>query len=130
MVATRNPNGVRYRGSSGSAQFTLASGQEMSICADDEKVVAEMKRRGFWDQVEPQVRIGQAFAMCDSRRSDVNFFVWFGAPNDGGFSWYSFPGATIGSLDVQEFSDMLMNGLFAGLPRKAETGGAHGSSGT
>ncbi len=130
MVATRDRGGVRYRGSSGSAHFTLASGQKLDICADDEKVIGEMKRRGFWDQAEPQVQIGQAFVLSDSRRESVSFFVWFGAPNDGGFIWYSFPGAAIHSADVQEFIDMLMTGLFAGAPLKAKIGGSHGSTTT
>lgn len=42
-----------------------------------------------------------------------NVFVWFGRKQDGGFSWFSLPGASMQSADVLSFIQHLSSALFA-----------------
>jgi hypothetical protein len=129
MVAPANIGTPLYRGSRGNAMFRLPSGQKVRMCADDEIVVKEMKRRGLWERAEAQVAMGRSFALCDSR-DGVDFFLWFGSPTDGGFCWHSFPGATVDTPEVEEFAAFLFNNLFAKDMPAAPQGRSHGAPGS
>jgi hypothetical protein len=129
MAAKTKARGPVYRGSSGSAQFGLPSGQSVKICANDADVVAAMKRRGLWKQAESNVKIGSTFALHDSRGGDMDFFLWVGSAGDGGFAWYSFPGANASSPDVREFIDMMFGGgMFGATPQAGGNGGTYGQT--
>jgi hypothetical protein len=128
MVARKRAEGLVCRGSNGFARFQLPAGHLVKIYADDKRVVAEMKRRGLWAQVQAQVVMGSMFALRDSRGGCVDFFMWVGSTSDGGFSWYSFPGADVNSPHVHEFVDMLLGGVFTVTPREVEIGETHGTA--
>jgi len=63
------------------------------MCADDEKIEAEMKRRDLWKLAQENAALGQSFVMTHTTPAGIEAFLWFGDPNDGGFIWYSMPGA-------------------------------------
>ena len=122
--------GVAYKGSSAKGLFCTPSGQRVLLEGDDKRVVAELKRRGLWKQVEPHVRIGNTFMLRDSRGNSMNFFIWIGKTSDGGFAWYSFPGAKAGSPDVHGFIDMMFGGgTFAEMLHEVPEGGHCGQTG-
>ncbi len=112
MVAPVNKNNL-FMGSSGSGRFKLASGQEFVMQMDDQVVIGELKTRGLWQTVKDHARIGTSFALPDGRYGGVDVFVWFGQKQDGGFSWFSFPGANMLSPDVKAFIQYLSEALFS-----------------
>jgi len=63
------------------------------MCADDEKIEAEMKRRDLWKLAQENAALGQSFVMTHTTPAGIEAFLWFGDPNDGGFIWYSMPAA-------------------------------------
>lgn len=115
-----------YRGSGGGGAFRLASGQRLSICADDGRIEAEMRRRGLWAKTASVRTLGTSFAVLDTDHGGADFFVWFGRAEDGGFLWYSFPGAGAASRDVRSFMAFLDAALLGGGP--AKSGGGSGDA--
>lgn len=83
----------RYRPSRGEGRFRLPSGQDVLMCADDEKIEAEMKRRDLWTTAQQNAALGQSFVLTHTTPAGIEAFLWFGDANDGGFIWYSMPGA-------------------------------------
>ena len=63
------------------------------MCADDEKIEAELKRRDLWALAQENTALGQSFVMTHTTPAGIEAFLWFGDGNDGGFIWYSMPGA-------------------------------------
>ena len=62
------------------------------MCADDEKIEAEMKRRDLWTTAQQNAALGQSFVLTHTTPAGVELFLWFGEADDGGFIWYSLPG--------------------------------------
>ena len=102
MIAIDN-NMPAYRGSRGHGKFVLPSGQVAVVCADDAKITAELRRRGRWTDVESSIRLGNSFACAERTSAGMDFFLWFGMQEDGGFIWYAFPGAKPETPDVLQF---------------------------
>jgi len=92
-----------YRGSRGHARFVLPSGQEVVLCADDDKVIAELKRRNIWRNVNPSVELRTTFIFTDRTSAGMDVFAWIGHADDGGFIWYAFPGANENTPEFREF---------------------------
>lgn len=82
-----------YRPSGGHGEFLLPSGQKVLMCADDEKIEAEMKRRDIWRLAQENAALGQSFVLTHTTPAGIEAFLWFGNADDGGFIWYSMPGA-------------------------------------
>ena len=82
-----------YRPSRGQGQFRLPSGQDILMWADDRKIEAEMRRRGLWQTALQNAALGQSFVLTQMTPAGVDLFVWIGDAEDGGFVWYSLPGA-------------------------------------
>jgi hypothetical protein len=101
-----------YRGSRGHAMFVLPSGQQALIHADDKQVVDELKRRHLWQDVDFRLKLGQGFILAHETASGLDFFLWFGQKEDGGFLWYAFPGAHKETPEVQDFWIYLTNQIF------------------
>jgi hypothetical protein len=102
MIAIDN-NMPKYRGSRGYARFVQPSGQEVIIRADDEVVIAELKRRNIWHRVSPSVELRTTFVFTDKTPAGMDVFAWIGHADDGGFLWYAFPGATESTPEYREF---------------------------
>lgn len=101
-----------YRASRGQGMFVLPSGQQVLIQADDNKVVAELNRRELWQDVDFRIQLGQGFIFAHETAIGLDFFLWFGQKEDGGFLWYAFPGAHKETPDVQDFWGYLTNQFF------------------
>ena len=82
-----------YRPSRGQGEFRLPSGQEVLICADDEKVEAEIKRRNLSATVQQNAVLGRSFVLAHPTPLGMDLFVWIGNAEDGGLVWFSLPGA-------------------------------------
>ncbi len=101
-----------YRGSRGRAMFVLPSGQRALIHADDNQVIAELKRRHLWRDVDFRMKLGQGFILAHETADGLDFFLWFGQQEDGGFVWYAFPGAHKETPEVRDFCIHLTNQIF------------------
>jgi hypothetical protein len=122
-------NRPAYRESRGHGEFCTPSGQRVVIYADDKTVIAELKRRGLWDKVECQAVLGLSFVFRDTTPDGADIFMWFGHTEDGGFSWYAFPGATKDTPEVRDFMNYAAIMLFGTeAPAGAEGVFSHGLS--
>ena len=63
------------------------------ICADDEKVEVEIKRRNLSETVRQNAVLGQSFVLAHPTPLGMDLFVWIGNAEDGGLVWFSLPGA-------------------------------------
>jgi len=91
---TTTPTGMpSYRPSRGEGRFHLPSGQDVLMCADDEKIEAEMKRRDLWKLAQENAALGHSFVLTHTTTAGLEVFMWIGNAKDGGFIWYSLPGA-------------------------------------
>ena len=63
------------------------------MCAEDAKIEAEMRRCDLWRTVQENAALGQCIVLTERTSVGVEVFMWFGNADDGGFIWYSLPGA-------------------------------------
>jgi hypothetical protein len=97
------------RDSRGRAIFVLPSGQGVLLQTDDNKVIAELKRRDFWQDVDFRIQLGQGFAVANETEEGLEIFLWYGQKEEGGFAWYAFPGAHEPTQDFQDYWVYLTN---------------------
>jgi len=124
MIAIDN-SVPKYRGSSGYARFVLPSGQEIVFRADDNVVIAELKRRNIWRNVSPSVELRTTVIFTDKTPAGMDVFAWIGHPDDGGFVWYAFPWANENTPAFREFWSGLTAQFYGAPVSMKNGGGAH-----